>query len=137
LSRYLEELEESGLNLLIYRDGEVIFSSASSGIRPLIEAVESIGRAGLRGSIVADKIVGRAAALMAAYMEAAEVHAALMSAGAKEALQRHGIEFHFFQETPTITSRDGADMCPFERLVLDVHEPQEAYRRIRAKVSGF
>ena len=137
LSRYLEELEETGLNLLIYMDGEIIFSSADGGINPLIEAIDALGRGRLCGSVVVDRIVGRAAALLAAYMEATEVHAALISAGAKEALHRHGIRFHFTEETPTIRSRDGADLCPFERLVLEIHDPEEAYRRIKAKLSGF
>ncbi|KON31238.1 hypothetical protein AC482_01430 [miscellaneous Crenarchaeota group-15 archaeon DG-45] len=133
---YLEKLEKLSLNLQIHRGGEAIFSSAGSGIAPLIEAIDSIGRAGLRGSIVADKIVGRAAALMAAYMEASEVHAALISAGAKEVLRGHGIGFRFSRETRAILSRDGADLCPFERLVLDVRDPSEAYKRIKAKLSG-
>jgi len=137
LTRYLEELESARLSLLIYRDGEVVFSSAGGGIRPLLDAVDALGREGLRGSIVVDKVVGRAAALLAVYMGAAEVHAALISAGAKKVLRRSGIRFHFHRETPAIRSRDGAGLCPFERIVQGISDAEEAYRKIRARMSEF
>ncbi|MFQ6053863.1 MAG: DUF1893 domain-containing protein, partial [Candidatus Bathyarchaeia archaeon] len=83
MNGYLEELEKTGSSLLIYKGGEVIFYSADGGMRPLLEAIETLGRDKLRGTVVADKIVGKAAALLTVYMGAAEVHAALISAGAK------------------------------------------------------
>ncbi len=137
MSRYLEELEARGLSLLIYRDGEIVFSSAGGGIKPLLDAIDALGRGGLRGAIVADKIVGRAAALLTVYIEAAEVHASLISAGAKEVLREHGINFYFAEETPVIRGRDGADICPFERLVQGVTDPEEAHRLIRAKLAAL
>jgi hypothetical protein len=90
LSRWLEELEKRELSLLIYRGGEVVFSSVSGGIKPLLDAINTIGRDGLRGTLVADKIVGRAAALLVIYMVASEVYASLISTSAKELLRaRH------------------------------------------------
>lgn len=137
MSRYLEELEEMGLSLIIYRGDEVIFSSASGGIMPLLDAIDTLGRDGLRGTLVTDKIVGRAAALLILYMVASEVHAALISTNAKEVLRSHGLRFYFSEETPAIRNREGTDICPFERLVIEVFNPEEAFRRIKTKVSGF
>lgn len=135
MSRYLTLLEESGQNLLVFRDGEVIFSSASRGVAPLIEAVEAVGREGLEGVVTADRIVGKAAALLNVYMGASEVHAMLISSGAKEALGDHGVVFVFREETDAIKMRDGVVFCPFESLVQGVSDPEEAYLRIRAKLS--
>ena len=137
MSRYIEELEEMGLSLLIYRGEEVVFSSSFGGIKPLLNAINTFGREELRGSIVADKVVGRAAALIIVYIDAAEIHAALISTGAMEVLRSHGLRFYFSEETPAIKNREGMDICPFEKLVLEVFNPEEAYRRIKAKVSGF
>ena len=137
MSRYLEQLKETGLNLLIYGDGEVVFSSALGGIKPLLDAIDALGRDRLRGVIVADKIVGRAAALLTVYMGAVEVHAALISTGAKQALHRHGLMLYFSEETPAIMNREGTDICPFERLVQEISDPAEAYRNLKAKVSRF
>ena len=33
-SRYLEMLEESGLNLIVFNGGEIVFSSGSGGFYP-------------------------------------------------------------------------------------------------------
>ena len=135
MSWYIEQLKKTKLNLLIYIGREVAFSSALGGIKPLLYAIEAIGRDKLRGTVVADKIVGRAAALLTLYMEAVEVHAALISNSAKEVLNRHGLKFYFSEETSTIMNRNETDICPFEKLVKDIANPEEAYRKIRAKVS--
>ena len=44
LSGYLDELEESGMNLLVYSGGELVFSSDMNGIVPLMDAIDAIGR---------------------------------------------------------------------------------------------
>jgi hypothetical protein len=137
LSRYLALLEDSRQNLLVFRDGEVIFSSGSRGVAPLVEAVDAFGREGLIGVVTADRIVGRAAALLNVYMGAVEVHALLISAGAKEVLGEHGVGFIFREETDAIKMRDGVVFCPFERLVQGVSDPEEAYLMIRAKLSDL
>ena len=137
MSWYLEQLKETGLNLLIYNGRDIVFSSALGGIKPLLDAIDAIGRDRLRGTVVADKIVGRAAALLTLYTVADEVHAALISTSAKEVLHSHGLKFYFSEETPTIMNRNETDMCPFEKLVQEVDNPEEAYRRIKANVSGI
>lgn len=133
MTRYLDELEERGLSLIIYRDEEVVFSSASRGIIPLLDAIDTLGRSELSGTLIIDKILGRAAALLIVYMDAAEAQAALISMGAKEVLRSNGVRFHYSEDTPTIKNIDGTDMCPFERLIIEVSNPEEAYRRIKAK----
>lgn len=106
-------------------------------MKPLLEAIETLGRDRLRGTIVADKIIGRAAALLIVYMEAAEAHAALISAAAKEVLNRYGLSYYFAKEVQSIKSRDGVIICPFERLVKEISDPEEAYERIKAKMAEF
>jgi len=135
MNRYLEDLERTGLSLIIYRDGEVIFSSPSGGIRPHLEAIERLGRERLRGTVVADKIVGRAAALLILYSGAAEVHAAVMSMGGRHLLQENGVVFTYVVETEHIKVRDSQIYCPFERMVQGISDPEEAYEKIIAKMA--
>jgi GMP synthase PP-ATPase subunit len=134
LSDYLERLRTSGLNLLIFKDGEVIFSSGGKGVTPLIEAIDSVGRDRLMGAVTADRIVGRAAVLLNIYLGASEVHAMLITTGAKRALEEHGVKYKFWEETEAIKMRDGVIYCPFESMVQGIEDPGEAYRRIRAKL---
>ena len=135
LNRYLDRLDESGMNLLVFSGGEVVFSSDEKGIAPILEAVEVIGGEGLGDLVTADRIVGRAAVLLNVYLGAREVHAVLISAGAKGLLLERGIPFEFREETDAIKMRDGVIFCPFERLVQGVSDPVEAYDRIRAKMA--
>ena len=135
LSSYLSVLEGSGMNLLVFSGGEVVFSSEKKGIVPLLEAIDAIGGEGLGDLVTADRIVGRAAVLLNVYLGAREVHAVLISAGAKGLLLERGIPFEFREETDAIKMRDGVIFCPFERLVQGVSDPVEAYDRIRAKMA--
>jgi len=137
LSRYLDELEESGMNLLVYSGGELVFSSDKNGIMPLIDAIDAIGVEGLGDLVTADRIVGKAAVLLNVYLGAGEVHAMLISTGAMELLSDRGIPFVFREETDAIKMRDGVIFCPFERMVQDISDPDVAYAKIRAKLAEF
>ncbi len=137
LSRYLDELEESGNNLLVYSGGGLVFSSDKNGIVPLMDAIDAIGGEGLGDLVTADRVVGKAAVLLNVYLGALEVHAMLISTGAKELLSDRGIPFVFREETDAIKMRDGVIFCPFERIVQDISDPVEAYARIRAKLAEF
>ncbi len=135
MSQLIEELERKGLSLLIYRGREAIYSSSEGGVMPLLRAVDLIGLEGLRGSVVADKVIGKAAALLIIYFQASEAHAILISSQAREVFLKRGLKHSYRRETPHILNRDGSDICPFEKLVMDITEPEEAYRRISAQTS--
>ena len=134
MSEYLNRLEKSGANLIVFRDGDVVFSSTSRGIFPLIEVIDTLSREGLRGVVTADRIVGKAAALLNVYLGAVEIHAMVMSDGAKALLKDHGVRFSFREETDVVKAKDGVVYCLFERLVWDVSDPEEAHTLIRAKL---
>ncbi len=111
-----------------------MFSSGSRGIIPLIEAIDCLDREGLGELVTADRIVGRAAVLLNIHLGVSEVHAMLISAGAKDMLQKHGIVFRFREETDAIKTEDGVIFCPFERLVQGISDPEEAYVKVKAKL---
>ncbi len=135
MSRYLEQLVNSENNLMVFRGDELIFSSSGRGIAPLIEAIDAIGTESLRGVTTADRVVGKAAALLNLYMGAAEVHAGVISSGAKKLLSEHGVGFEFLEDTDVVKAKDGVVFCPFEKLVWDVSDPEEAHALIRAKLA--
>ena len=101
---------------------------------PLIEAIDSLDKEGLGELVTADRIVGKAAVLLNIHLGASEVHAMLISAGAKELLRAHGVRFYFREETDAIKMKDGVIYCPFERLVQGISDPEEAYVKIKAKL---
>jgi len=133
-SRYLDILEESGLNLLVFSGGETVFSSGSRGIMPLLEAIDGLDKEGLGELVTADRIVGRAAVLLNIHLGVSEVHAMLITTGAKDMLDKYGIVFQFREETDAIKTEDGVIFCPFERLVQGISDPEEAYVKVKAKL---
>ena len=135
MSRYLEQLVNSENNLMVFRGDELIFSSSGRGIAPLIEAIDALGTESLRGVTTADRVVGKAAALLNLYMGVVEVHAGVISSGAKKLLSEHGVGFEFLEDTDVVKAKDGVVFCPFEKLVWDVSDPEEAHALIRAKLA--
>lgn len=132
---YLEYLEKSGRSLIIYKDGEIIFESDSRGVRPHIEALEKLGRENLKGTIMLDKIVGRAAALLILYSGASKVYALLVSSGARNLLESREVGLIYREETPFIKVKDEVILCPFERMVQDVSDPEHAYEIITSRLT--
>ncbi len=135
MNRYLEQLVNSENNLMVFRGDELVFSSSGRGIAPLIEAIDTIGRENLIGVTTVDRVVGKAAALLNLYMGAVEVHAGVISSGAKVLLSGHGVQYQFLEETDVVKAKDGVVFCPFEKLVWDVSDPEEAYTLIRARLA--
>jgi len=136
MNNYLEELNNTGNSLMIYRGGRLIFQSASKGIRPHLEAIETHGEA-LHGTFMVDKIVGRAAALLILYSEAAEAHAQVLSRPGKQVLDQQGLPTMYEELVDHIKMKDGSIYCPFERMVQDISDPAEAYAAIVEKMNSF
>ncbi len=136
MNGYLEELDKTGNSLMIYKGGRLIFQSASKGIRPHLEAIETHGEA-LHGTLMVDKIVGRAAALLILYSEAAEAHAQVLSRPGKQVLDMHGLPTRYEELVDNIKMKDGSIYCPFERMVQGVTDPIEAYAAIVEKMGSL
>jgi hypothetical protein len=136
MNSYLEELDRTGNSLMIYRGRRLIFQSASKGIRPHLEAIEKHGEA-LRGTLMVDKIVGRAAALLMLYSEAAEAQAQVLSRPGKQVLDMHGLPTTYVELVDHIKMKDGSIYCPFERMVQDISDPEEAYAAIVEKMKSL
>ena len=136
LYNYFDELEKSGMSLMIYRDSELIFQSMSKGIRPHLEAIKKHDN-DLIGTVMVDKIVGRAAALLILYSKPKKAYAALVSQPGKQVLTEHGLDIAFRDETDHIKMEDGRIYCPFERMVQDISDPEKAYQAIVEKMKNL
>jgi len=107
--------------------------SEKRGILPMIEWLEEDPEC-LRGASVADKIVGRAAAMLMVYGGVCEVYASVISNGALDLLKENGIECRFSNTTIAISNRRGDGICPMEKAVAPIKEPQKAYETLKAIV---
>jgi len=129
-------LDQQGLSLLILKGGETIYSSRKGGMLPLLGAIDQLGLRALADSTVVDRIVGRAAALLISYFKAKEIYTKLLSRRAIEILEKHGIAYAAEKVVNTIRKKDDTDICPFEKMVLTLDNPEEGYRKLKSELIG-
>lgn len=103
----------------------------SAGIAPLIRLWNEDG---LSGYCAADKIVGRAAALLYAGMRVSCVYASVLSRGALDVFNAHGISVLYGELAENIINRKGDGICPMEQAVCGIDEPQAAFAAVCAKL---
>lgn len=127
----LKRLDAEGLNLVILKGGRLLYSSEKDGMAPLLEAIDRLGLRRLKNSVVADKIVGKASALLISYFKASEVYTRLLSRSAIKVLEKHGIKYAFEKAVDNIRNKEDTDICPFEKFVLEIEDPQEGYRKLK------
>lgn len=110
--------------------GDQTYVSDLPGLRPLMNWLHQSPEI-FEGSYVIDKVVGKASAMLLTYGGARKIHGKLMSRPADEFLTAHGIEHTYDVLTDYILNQDQSDMCPMEKRVKDLKEPEEAFAALR------
>ncbi len=130
----MERIENAlgSYSVVFLRGGRKVYESAGSGIKPLIDALDS--RVDYSGCDALDKIVGKAAALVYVMLKIKSVGACVMTEKAKEILTASGIACGADRYAEAIVNRKGDGLCPMERAVADIDDPATAIDAIRAKL---
>ena len=115
--------------VLLTRDGEVVEFN-NPGVKDLYGLVSARPHA-LDGACVADRVIGRGAALLLALGKVREVYAQVISSPAVKVLEDARITVDFGTMVPYIINRDGTDICPVEKLTMNISDPEEAYGKIK------
>jgi hypothetical protein len=102
------------------------------GVKPLVSLLQSEKR--FDAYSAADKVVGRATAFLYVLLGVKRVYANVISRAALAVLNDLGVEASFGKLVDNIINRTGDGICPFEAAVLDVNDPNEAYRAILDKM---
>ncbi|MEM2896267.1 MAG: DUF1893 domain-containing protein [Candidatus Bathyarchaeia archaeon] len=130
-----DNLIKSSLTLVIVKKGKTIFKSDSSSIVGLIKAID-IFKNELNESSIADRVVGKAVALLCAYSKAANVYAITISDGALKSLKKAGICVEFENKVPKILNKARSGICPFEKLLFEINDPELAYEKLSVFVKN-
>ena len=125
-------LVKNGYTCVLCRENEE-FHSALRGVKPLIDFLES--NTDFNGFSAADKTVGLGAAHLYLLLGVKSVWANVISQGAKEILEKNGVEVSFEEEVPYIINRRGDGRCPIETAVNGIACPSEALRVIKETLS--
>lgn len=125
LSKILQEqLENRNLTLAI-SNGQKEFTSQKRGIAPLLDLVEEQGN--LTNYIAYDKVVGKGAALLYVMLGIKEVYTKTISSLAYDILRANAINVNYLCKVPNIINRQGTDLCPMEKAVLNIDDPKLGY----------
>ncbi len=125
-------LKSGDFTCVLCKDEE-IHTSAQRGVKPLVIWLES-GK-DFNGYSAADKVIGKATAFLYVLLGIKEVYAGVISRSALQVLTEHDIATEYGTLTENIINRQGNGICPFESAVLDVENPETAYKTIRNKMA--
>jgi len=127
------ELKSRKINLVIVKNGVVLYQSKASGMKGILQAIDEFN-GDLAGAAIADKIVGRAAAMLCVYSEVKSVFAITMTEGALELLKKNRVAHRFEKYVRRLMNSQGTDVCPFEKAIRDIEDPKEAFKTLRSLV---
>lgn len=129
LQKAINEIAKEGTSVaLITEDGRLITDNGKS-VRPL-HRLFGAHREEFEGGFVADRVIGKAAASLIVAGGAKEAFGYLMSEAGLHYLEAHGVKASYHTLTPHILNRTETDLCPMEKTVKDLDDPEECVAAI-------
>lgn len=122
----------NGHTICLCKDGKCLFSD-ERGILPMMNFIAS--GVDLTGYSVADVVVGKAAALLFAKSNVSFVFAKVLSEDGKKTLELNGIKYEYETLTKNIINRTGTDVCPMEKAVANVLNPNDGYELLKNRLN--
>lgn len=124
----------SGHTICLCKDGNCLFSE-KKGIAPMMGFIAD--GVNLQGYSVADLVVGKAAALLFVKCKIKAVFAKTLSKSGKEVLISNNIPVEYEILADKIINREGTDICPMEKTVLQTDDPEEGYILLKNKLQSM
>ena len=133
------DLQNAKKNLLIHticlcKDATCLFSD-KKGISPMMDFIND--NIDLNGYSVADLIVGKAVAFLFVKCNIKNVYAKVLSKSGKEILDKYHIYYEYETITEKIINREGNDICPMEKVVLNIDDAEIAYIKLKEKLDNM
>lgn len=132
LTELVAKLKAENLTLIAAK-GSTQIVSEEKGIARVLRLLEE-STDFLEGADVADKIVGKAAAMLFIKAKVGRLYALTLSEQAQRCLAEHGICVRYERLVPYIQNRAGTDICPMEKAVMALSDPEAAFRALSAAV---
>ena len=132
LNKAIEYIKNGEATCIVMKDGEIIDKTSGIGVKPILGFLES---GSLKGMQVADKVIGKAAAMLLTLGGVTYVHGEIMSKSGQDYLQKNGIANGHGLLVENIINRDGTDLCPLEKSVVEIDDLQEGYQAIKDTIA--
>ena len=132
LNKAIEYIKSGQASCVLMKDGKIIDKTSGIGVKPILGFLESDS---LKGVQVADKVIGKAAAMLLTLGGVTYVHGEIMSKSGQAYLQKNGIDNSHGLLVENIINRDGTDLCPLEKSVVEIDDLQEGYQAIKDTIA--
>ena len=114
-----KQLYEKQLNLVISKNGQVLFKQIPIESQVSIDAIDDLG-AELNGASVADKVAGKALALLCIYTGIREVYAEVLSKKAQVLFEENNMPYQWQLLVDNVLDVNKTGLCPFEKAAADI-----------------
>jgi len=136
VSEASQMIRDGKAECVLVRDNRILYVERGRGVSPLLNVYDH-HRAEMEGAVVVDKVIGRAAACIAICGKVKHVHGEIMSEDAVEFLKENGITASSTLLVPRILNRKRDGLCPLEKSVEGIRDPEKALTALRAKVEAL
>ena len=112
-------------------EDRTVFSSFGKWLHPLFEFEEWLKGEDIdpKDLTLCDNIVGKAAALLIVRLDIRRVKAGLLSKLGEGVLKKHQVSYSYAEMVEKV-------LCRTEQELLEVEDPQEAYRILSERIRG-
>lgn len=126
-----KNLLKDDITCVILKDNQIYLSKDNS-IRPLLNLLnENID---LKGYVLADKVIGKAQAFLCVKANISKVYTYCLSKEGKMLLDKYNIEYEYTNLVENILNNKGNDICPMEKTVKDIDNPEIAFKELNKKI---
>lgn len=94
------------------------------GLKPLVNYVKNNN---FDNAYAGDRVIGKASALLFVYGGVEFVYTPLISKPAVEIFEKYHVSYEADRVVDNIKNRSGDDLCPMEKKVKHIENPDEAY----------
>lgn len=129
LDKAKEMLKDNSLALV---KNEKVYLSVLKGVKPLLDFLKN--NVDLEGFSLADKVIGKGVAFLILKAKIKNVYTKIISKPALDLLIKNDIEVYYDLLVENIINRTKTDLCPIEKVVLEVNDVDIAYQKIINKL---
>lgn len=133
-----EHLKNHDASCLIYNNEELIYKSSHIGVKPLLDFLDRKDEyQNLEQLILVDKVIGKAAMMLSALIGIQKIYTPVASEAAHKSAKENNILLIAEKIVPYIVNREKTGMCPIEKSVMKVQDPNLALENIRQTIQGL
>ncbi|MFO7814370.1 MAG: DUF1893 domain-containing protein [Halanaerobiales bacterium] len=126
----IDELNNSEYKLIVVKEDEIMYKSKEESVSSIVHLLDNNPKL-LKNSIVADKVIGRAVAMVCDYASVEFCYGSIMSSGAVKVFEKSNIPYKTKKEVKQIRNIDDTDLCPIEKLILEVDNSRKGIEKIK------